>query len=206
MMKEVQRMEEMGVVQPSKSDWALPVVMVPKKYGTQRFCVDFRKVNSISKFDAYPLAQIDDFIDWLGRARYLSTIDLTRGHWHVPLSEESRKKTAFSTPTGLYEFTTMLFGLHGAPAPFQRMMDRILQGTEEFAAALLDDIITFSETWNEHLEHVREVLERLRKAGLTTRPSMCSFGMDEVVYLGYVVSGRKVKPTERKIKAVREFS
>ena len=131
MMKEVQRMEEMGVVQPSKSDWASPVVMVPKKDGTQRFCVDFRKVNSISKFNAYPMARIDDIIDRLGRARYLSTIDLTRGYWQVPLSEESRKKTAFTTPTGLYEFTTMPFGLHGAAATFQRMMDRIIVNREE---------------------------------------------------------------------------
>ena len=99
----------------------------------------------------------------------------------------------------------MPFGLHGAPATFQRIMDRILQGTEEFAAALMDDIIIFSETWDEHLEHVREVLERLRKAGITTRPSKCSLGMDEVVYLGYVVGGGKVKPTESKVEAVKEF-
>ena len=92
------------------------------------------------------MTRIDDIIDRLGRARNLSTIDLTRGYWQVPLSEESRKKTAFTTPTGLYEFTTMLFGLHGAPASFQRMMDRILQVTKEFAAALMDDIVIFSET------------------------------------------------------------
>ena len=138
-------------------------------------------------FDAYPMARIDGIIDRLGRARYLSTIDLTKGYWQVPLSEESKKKTAFTKPAGLYEFTTMLFGLHGPPVTFQRMMDRILQGTEEFAAALMDDIITFSETWDENLEYVREVLGRLRKAGLTARPSKCSLGMDEVVYLGYVV-------------------
>ena len=145
MMKEVQRMEEMGVVQPSKSDWASPVVMVPKKDGTQRFCVDFRKVNSISKFDAYPMARIDDIIDRLGRARYLSTIDLTRGYWQVPLSEESRKKTAFTTPTGLYEFTTMPFGLHGAPATFQRMMDRIIVNREEGleAGGVSDNMLKF---------------------------------------------------------------
>lgn len=154
MKKEVERMEKMGVVQPSKSEWASPVVMVPKKDGTQRFCVDFRKVNNISKFDAYPMARIDDIIDRLGRARYLSNVDLTRGYWQVPLSEQSRKKTAFTTPVGLYEFTTMPFGLHGAPATFQRMMDRILQGAGEFAAALLDDIIIFSETWDSHLQQV----------------------------------------------------
>ena len=99
----------------------------------------------------------------------------------------------------------MPFRLHGAPATFHRMMDRILQGTEEFAAALMDDIIMFSETWDEHLEHVREVLERLRNAGLTARPSKCSLGMDKVVYLGYVVGGGKVKPTESKVEAVKEF-
>ena len=87
-----------------------------------------------------------DVIDRLGRARYLSTIDLTRGYWQVPLSEESKKKTVFTTPAGLYEFTTIPFGLHGAPAIFQKMKDRILQGTQQFAAVLMDDIIIFSET------------------------------------------------------------
>ena len=99
----------------------------------------------------------------------------------------------------------MPFRLHGAPATFRRMMNRILQGTGEFAAALMDDILIFNETWNKHLEHVREVLERLRKAGLTARPSKCSLGMDDVVYLGYVVGGGKVKPTESKVEAVKEF-
>ena len=97
-----------------RSDWACPVVMVPKKDGTRRFCVDFRKINSISKFDAYPMARIDDIINRPGRATYLSTIDLTRDYWQVPLSQESREKTAFTTPAGLYEFTTMPFRLHGA--------------------------------------------------------------------------------------------
>lgn len=205
MKEEIEKMEEMGVIQPSRSEWASPVVMVPKKDGTQRFCVDYRKLNKISSFDAYPMARIDDIIDRLGTAKYVSTIDLTRGYWQVPLTEESRKKTAFITPNGLYEFTTMPFGLHGAPATFQRLMDCVLQGSEEFVAALLDDIIIFSQTWTEHLHHVREVLERLRKAGLTARPSKCHFGMEEVVYLGHVVGGGKVKPTESKVQAVKDF-
>ena len=99
----------------------------------------------------------------------------------------------------------MPFGLHGAPATFQRMVDSILRGSEEFTAALLDDIIVFSETWEQHLQHVREVLERLRKAGLTAKSSKCRFGMEEVEYLGHVVGGGRVKPALSKIQAVKDF-
>ena len=141
----------------------------------------------------------------MGNARYLSKIDLTRGCWQVPLTEESKRKTAFPTPIGLYELTTMPFGLHWAPATFQRMMGDILRGKGKFANALLDDITIFSESWKEQLHHVQQVLECLRDAGLTARPTKCYFGMEEVTYLGHIVVGGKVKPTANKVQAVKDF-
>ena len=116
-------MEKDGIIEPSTSEWASPIVLVPKKDGSLRMCVDYRRLSSVSEADAYPTPRIDDLIDRLGDARYISTIDLTRGYWQVPVAPQARSRTAFMTPFGLYQFTVMPFGLHGAPATFQRMMD-----------------------------------------------------------------------------------
>ncbi len=123
---ELEAMLEMGVIEESHSDWASPIVLVPKTDGSVRFCVDYRKVNAVSKFDAYPMPRVDELLDRLGTARFYSTLDLTKGYWQIPLSPLSKEKTAFTTPFGLHQFVTLPFGLFGAPATFQRLMDRIL--------------------------------------------------------------------------------
>ena len=133
-------MEEAGIIKPSTSEWASPIVLVPKKDGTLRMCVDYRKLNAVSESDAYPMPRIDELIDRLGGAKYISTLDLTRGYWQVPVAAESQAKTAFTTPFGLYDFTVMPFGLQGAPATFQRLMDNLLRGVGDYAAAYLDDL------------------------------------------------------------------
>ena len=125
-------------------------VLVKKKDGSLRLCVDYRRLNSVSE-SAYPMPRIDDLIDKLGEARFISTLDLTRGYWQVPVAEEARYKTAFATPFGLYEFTVMPFGLQGAPVTFQRLMDRIVKGCETFAAAYLDDLIIFGTSWSKSM-------------------------------------------------------
>ncbi|KAI2658155.1 Transposon Ty3-I Gag-Pol polyprotein [Labeo rohita] len=124
---EVQQMLKLGVIEPSRSPWSSPIVMVPKPDGTLRFCNDFRRLNEVSEFDGYPMPRVDELLDRLGRARYISTLDLTKGYWQVPLSEDAKPKTAFSTPSGHWQYRTLPFGLHGAPASFQRMMDIILR-------------------------------------------------------------------------------
>ena len=129
--KDLREMEEAGIIVHSTSEWASPIVLVPKKDGTMRMCVDYRKLNSVSEADAYPMPRIDELIDRLGSANYISTLDLTRGYWQVPVAQESQPKTAFTTPFGLFNFTVMPFGLHGAPATFQRMMDTLLRGAED---------------------------------------------------------------------------
>ncbi len=115
---ELEAMLEMGVIEESHSDWASPIVLVPKTDGSVRFCVDYRKVNAVSKFDAYPMPRVDELLDRLGTARFYSTLDLTKGYWQIPLSTFSKEKSAFTTPFGLHQFITLPFGLFGAPLPF----------------------------------------------------------------------------------------
>lgn len=203
MKEELEMMTSLGVIEPSTSEWSSPIVLVPKKDGTLRFCLDFRKLNSVSKFDPYPMPRVDDLVERLGRAKYLSTLDLCKGYWQVPLKPECKELTAFKTPFGHFQFRVLPFGLHGAPATFQRMMDQILQGTEMFAAAYLDDIIIFSQSWEEHLRHLQEVLKRIKTAGLTIRSDKCALAKAETQYLGYVLGHGVVRPQVGKIEAIK---
>ena len=131
-------------------------------------------MNTVTQTDAYPMPRIDELIDRLGRAKYITTLDLTRGYWQVPVAEEDQHKTAFATPFGLFQFRVMPFGLCGAPATFQRMMDHLIEGLENFTAAYLDDLVIYSENWRDHLQHVESVLFKLREAGLTAKPAQVS--------------------------------
>ena len=202
---ELDQMLESGIIEPSSSQWAAPLVLVKKKDSTLRLCVDYRRLNSVSRVDAYPMPRIDDLLDRLGKAKFISTMDLTRGYWQVPVAESDRDKTAFHSPFGFFQFRMMPFGLQGAPATFQRMMDCLLHGLQSFSAAYLDDLVIFSETWEEHLEHLRSILSRLRESGLTAKPSKCQYAMEHCIYLGHVVGGGIVKPETDKLRAVREL-
>ena len=204
-LKELEEMEKSGVIEPSQSEWAAPIVIVKKKDGSLRICVDYRRLNSVTAMDAYPMPRTDELIDKLGKAKYITTLDLARGYWQVPMNEEDKDKTAFITPKGLYQFRVMPFGLCGAPATFQRMMDRVIRGLESSVAVYLDDVVIFSETWDDHIQHVREVLKRLREYKLTAKPTKCQFGMHECVYLGHVVGNGQVKPDPEKLSAVKNY-
>ena len=123
-------MEEKDVIRPSSSPWASPIVLVKKRDGTHRFCVDYRKLNAVTRKDAYPIPRIDDTLDTLSGAAWFSTLDMVSGYWQVEVGEEDREKTAFCTPCGLYEFNVMPFGLCNGPATFQRLMDLVLAGLQ----------------------------------------------------------------------------
>eukprot|EP00731_Ephydatia_muelleri_P034136 Em0048g12a len=202
---EVKEMLEAGIIEPSTSDWCAPIVPVKKKDGTLRLCVDYRRLNAVSESDAYPMPRVDDLIDRLGGVSYITTMDLTRGYWQVPVSPDDKHKTAFAAPSGLFQFTRMPFGLKGAPATFQRLVDRVLQGLEEFSGAYIDDIIVFSKLWTDHIRHLQVVLGRLQLAGLTVKISKCHFGVTACSYLGFVVGGGLVKPEPSKVQAVLNF-
>ena len=132
-----------------------------------RFCVDYRKLNEVTIKDSYPLPRIDELIDTIGAAKWFTTMDLASGYWQVRVKEKDRPKTAFVTRYGLYEFNVMPFGLTNAPATFQRVMDQVLGRINgQFALVYIDDINVFSGTFEEHLTHLREVFQRIRRAGL----------------------------------------
>ena len=180
-------------------------MLIKKKDGTMRLCIDNRRLNAVTHVEAYPMPRIDDIIDRLGKALFISTLDLTRGYWQMPVATEDRAKTAFVTPKGLYQFKMMPFGLNGAPASFQRLTDMLVKGCEEYAAAYLDDIVIFSQSWKEHLGHLKSILKRIGKANLTVKAAKCQFGMKQCVYLGHVVGNGMVQPEENKVNAVKSF-
>ena len=189
-MTQVQQMLSSNVIRPSNSPWASPVVMVRKKDGSLRFCVDFRQLNAATVKDAHPLPRIDDLLDALHGAKWFSTLDLKSGYWQVPISEQDKAKTEFRTSSGrLFEFNQVHFGLCNAPATFSRLMDRVLAGLHwETCLFYLDDIIVFSSTWEEHLARLREAFERLRHAKLKLGATKCTFATKEVSYLGHRVT------------------
>jgi len=153
-----------------------------------------------------PLPNIQDILDKLGRARYFSTLDCASGYWQVPLAEEDRTKTAFSTPTGHYEYFRMPFGLKSAPSTFQRLMNSVfmgLIGTRGFVYS--HDVIIFGETLQEHHTRLREVFQKLRHFNLKNEPGKCEFLKTELNYLGYVVTSEGVKPDPEKVKAIKNF-
>ena len=202
--EQLERMQKIGVIKPSKSPWSSPVVLVRKRDGTLHFCVDYRVLNSVTKPDVFPLPRINDLLDQLGKSKYYTTLDLVSGYWQIRVHANGQEKTAFATHQGLYEFRVMPFGVMNAPAVFQRLMQRVLSGLQ-FISVYLDDVIVYSETLTEHVSHLRIVFERLRTAGLKLNPAKCRFVCDEVEYLGHLITPAGLKPSERNLSAVREF-
>ena len=202
----VEDMVDQGVVQPSTSPWASPIVLVTKNDGSTRFCVDYRRLNSITKKDVYPLPRIDDTFDSLARQQCFTTLDLAYGYWQVGRDGQSQEKTAFITHSGLYKFRVMPFGLCNAPATFQRLMEVVLQGlVRKSCLVYLDDILVIGRTFTEHLNNLVKVFSRLRQAGLRLKPSKCCLARTEVVYLGYVVSQGGVAADTKKVEAVEVY-
>ena len=132
MEKEISEMLEHGVIEPTTSPWASPMVVVRKKDGTARICIDYRQLNSVTDIDAYPLPRIEDILDAIGQSKFITTLDLAKGYWQVPVSVDDQDKTAFVSPLDLFRFTAMPFGLCGAPATFQRLMDSVIHGQHLF--------------------------------------------------------------------------
>lgn len=191
--EEVQKLLTLGIIKPSTSPWAAPI-----KDGSLRMCVDYRKLNSVTSPDTYNMPRVEELIDNLSEANYITTLDLTKGYYQVPVQKCVQPKTAFVTPQGKFEFTKMPFGLRGAPSTFQRLMDTILTGAEDFSAAYIDDVIIYSRTWKEHLDHLQAVFQRLRQAGLTLKQEKCQFAMATCSYLGHIVGNGQVQPEKSK--------
>ena len=206
-MAQVQQMLSNGVIRPSNSPWASPVIMVKKRDSSLRFCVDFRQLNAATVKDAHPIPRIDNLLDALHGARWFSTRNLKSGYWQVPIQERDKEKTAFRTSSGqLFEFNQVPFGLCNAPATFSRLMDRILAGLQwETCLFYLDDIIVFAATWEEHLARLHQVFESLRHAKLKLSADKCTFAAREVSYLGHRVTEEGL-PDAALLAVIREIS
>ena len=199
-------MLEADVIKESASPWASPIVMVPKKDGTKRFCVDYRKLNRVIKQNSYPLPNIDDILTSMHQSTVFSCLDLKSGYWQIPLDPDSQEKTAFICHAGLYHFNVVPFGISIAPPVFQELMDKVLIGIRgKFTTAYLDDIIIYSRTVEEHLEHMNEVFKRLADAGLKLKLSKCELFKSKIAYLGHEVSAKGIEPSPTKVREVRSF-
>ena len=196
----VKQMLEAGVIEPANTEWASPVVLAPKHDGTQRFCVDYRKLNMATIPDAYPLPRADDFLDSLGDACIFTTLDCNSGYWQVPVAEGERDKTAFITHMGLFRYLRMPFGLRNAPASFQRALDIILCGVRwQTCLIYLDDVIVFGKTTEQHLKDVDNVLQLLGDAGGTLKIKKCEFFQPKVNYLGHVITPGKLEVARNRV-------
>lgn len=198
---EEERMKDLGVIEPSESPWAAPVVLVRKKDGTLRYCIDYRKLNQVTQKDSYPLPNIQDCLDSLDGAKFFSSMDLSSGYWQVQMSEDAKDKTSFyGAGGGLWRFTVMPFGLCNAPATFERLMERVLGQLQwQICLCYLDDILIFSRSVVQHLEHLGQVFERLRQAQLKLKPKKCHFFQKQVTFLGHVVSDQGVATDPDKV-------
>ncbi|UYV84377.1 hypothetical protein LAZ67_X001970 [Cordylochernes scorpioides] len=203
---EVDKMLDAGIIRHSESPWSSPVILVKKKDGNWRFCVDYRRLNKVTKKDVYPLPRIDDTLDSLKGAKFYSSMDLRSGYWQIEVDEADREKTAFITPDGLYEFLVMPFGLCNAPATFERMMDKILKGLKwTMALCYLDDIVVYSKSFSEHLHRLEIILQCLDKAELRLNPKKCLFGAKRIRVFGHLVDSKGIYPDPEKIEAIAKF-
>ena len=205
-MKQVREKEQAGLIQPSASPFAAPVVLAAKHDGTWRFCVNYRDLNKVTVPDKFPLPRIDTILDKLGGNMFFSTMDLASGFYQIEVAEEDRAKTAFITPEGLYEWVRMPMGLTNSPATFQRAMNLVLAGLNWVSCLVyLDDIIVFSKSEDEHLLILEQVFSRLEHFGFSLKLKKCNFFAREAEYLGHVVSAEGRRPHPRNLKAVREM-
>lgn len=203
---QVTEMKSSRVIRPSQSPWASPVVLIRKKDGTWRFCVDYRKLNSVSKKDTFPLPVIDDLLSFLGNAKYFSSFDLLSSYHQVPIRECDREKTAFICHSGLYEFNVLSFGLCNAPATFQRMGTNIL-GDMLYKEAIiyLDDILLYNADFSSHLSSIRKLLERMRDNNLTLKVRKTKLAYPEIKILGHTVNSTGVLPDSEKLDGIAKF-
>ena len=204
-----QMLEEMllgGVIRPSSSPYSSPMLLVPKPTGAKRLCIDYRQLNKRTIKDSFPLPRIDETIDELAGSKFRSTVDLYNGFWQIEIAEEDKHKTAFTSPLGHFEWNRLPFGLNHSPATFQRALNDVLRPVlNKFAMVYLDDIIIYSKTFDEHLQHLNIVFELLRNAGFKIRLDKCKFIKEKMKYLGFIVSNEGISPDPKGIQPILNY-
>ena len=197
--KEVKQMIELNVIEPSVSPYSSPLHLVKKKDGTYRPVIDFRKLNKVTVFDVEPMPNPNEIFSKLAGKRYFSKLDFTKGYWQIPMAEEDKHKTCFTCTLGSFQFRRMPFGLVNSGAAYNRMMRRLLDGVSD-VDSFVDDVLIHSYTWDQHVKTLREVFERIRAAGLTIKPSKCSFGHSSVEFVGHHVGNSTLQVVPGKIE------
>ena len=203
---QINKLLNLGILRPSTSPWSSSIITVKKKDGGIRICIDYRAVNAITSADPYQMPLIEELLDLLGEATFISKVDLNKGFHQIPISPVDMSKTAFCTPWGKFEYTVMPFGLRNGPAVFQRLMDQVLQRDTDRTVVYIDDIGIFSATWEQHCIDIGIVLSRLKDAGLTANVKKCSWGQTHCEFLGHLVGEGMVSPADLKVQAVRQFT
>ena len=205
--QQLNKMLEQDVIQPSLSSWSSPIVLVKKKTGDWRVCIDYRRLNEVTVRDAHPLPRIDDTLDALQGNKYFTALDLHSGYWQVAMSDQDKQKTAFTCPQGLFQFNTMPMGLCNAAATFQRLMQYVLHNLQWTRLVVyLDDVIIFGKTFDEMLTNLQLVFQRLQTAGLTLRFKKCCFAQTTLKILGHIVSSDGISPDPEKIECVQNWA
>ena len=203
--RQVREMLEAGVIRPAFSPWSNPIVLV-KRDDKYRLCLDYRKLNAVTKVDVFPLPIIEDLVDRLAGNPIMSIFDLKSGFWQIPIAERDREKTAFTADNNTYEFLYMPFGLVNAPSTFQRLMNTVFEDIlNRNVSVYIDDIIVYSRTIEEHMNHLRQVFERLDSRDLRLHPQKCRFLCDEIKFLGFVINKSGIKPDPTRTEAIRKF-
>ena len=197
--KQLRELQEKGYIRPSLSPWGSPVLFVKKKDGSRRMCIDYRSLNEVTIKNKYPLPRIDDLFDQLKGAKYFSKIDLRSGYYQLKIRLCDIPKTSFVTRYGQYEFTVMPFGLTNAPAYFMNLMNKVfIEELDKFVVVFIDDILIYSKTTEEHEQHLRIILNKLREHELYAKFSKCEFWLQEVAFLGHIITDEGVKVDPKK--------
>ena len=205
--RQVDEMLDKGLIKPSQSDYASPILCVRKKSGETRLCIDFRALNNITKKYSYPMPLIDDLFTNLGKAKYFSSLDFIKGYYQIPMEESSKAKTAFIVANlGNFQFEFMPFGLCNAPAQFQSCMAKLLNGLDDCACSYLDDVVVYSSSFSKHMIHIQQVFDRIRDANMKLKRNKCEFFREEINYLGHVVTNQgELKVDPDKVKFIAEL-
>ena len=195
-----------GYIRPSESPWASPMVTVKKSDGTARICVDFKAINAVTEPIPFYMPRVEEVLESVGKAGVISKLDLSKGYYQVPMSPADIPKTAFMCHQGRFEFVRMPFGVKNAPAVFQELMQKLFKDLAYCCTPYMDDLVIFSSTWEEHVQHVRLVLGKLRAAGLTANPAKCHWGGTKMEFLGHLVGEGTMSVPRHRVEALASFT